>query len=49
MKEDGLLATAKRFAGGDSSTVWEDVRDDGSSEGAWFKKFEWRGLASGEQ
>ena len=49
VKEDGLLATAKRFAGGESSTVWEDVRDDGSSEGAWFKEFEWRGLVSGEQ
>ena len=25
-------------------TVWEDVREDGGSDGAWFKAFEWRGL-----
>lgn len=42
-KEDALLAMAKRYAGAGSSTVWEDVRDDGSSEGAWFNQFKWRG------
>ena len=46
-KEDELLARANRLAGGDRSstrTVWEDVREDGGSDGEWFKAFEWRGL-----
>ena len=42
-KEDLLLARANRLAGGGNRTVWEDVRDDGGSDGAWFKAFEWRG------
>lgn len=51
-KENELLAKAKQFAGGEgSSTVWEDVRDDGSSKGAWFSynEFEWRGKGGTEQ
>ena len=48
-KEAELLATAKRYAGAGSSTVWEDVREDGSSAGAWFKQFAWRGANATQQ
>ena len=37
-KEDELLAFVNGRLGG--RTAWEDVRDSGSSDGAWFK---WKG------
>jgi hypothetical protein len=35
-REDELLATANRILGATEASSWEDVREDGSSDGAWF-------------
>ena len=42
--EDQLLERVNGLTGGrNGSTVWEDVRADGASDGQWFKTFAWRG------